>query len=163
MSTGRCSKPQSCQIKKMVCQKLEKVWLVIRFFSQVHADIREDKICTFRVEIYTALNSQFTHDRPRLANIIPYTMTVLKVTHSLPSRPVPSLRRVWLVNALTSTAPIYWFSDNLRVSFSWTRGKDFLKPLFSVDVHGPGTRHEPLWESTWEASSLVQSLFTCCK
>ena len=71
----------------MVCQKLEKVWLVIRFFSQVPADIREDKICTFRVEIYTALNSQFTHDRPRLANIIPYTMTVLKVTHSLPSRP----------------------------------------------------------------------------
>ena len=36
-------------------------------------------------------------------------------------------------------------------------GKDFLKPLFSADVHGAGTRDEPLAASIWEASSLVQS------
>ena len=82
------------------------------------------------------------------------------------SVPTELVHGVWLVNTLTSTAPIYWLSDNLRLSFSWylrTTGKDFLKPLFLADVRGVGTRDEPPRASTCEANSLVRILFTCCK
>lgn len=151
------------------------------FFLTGPCRYRGDKICTVHVEISTALNSHFTHNEPRLASNIPQTNDcfegnimpsdssigneIVEICFLLWSRVSPYRACTWRL-ALTSTAPIYWLSDNLRLSFSWylrTTGKDFLKPLFLADVRRVGTRDEPPRASTCEANSLVRILFTCCK
>ena len=67
--------------------------------------------------------------------------------HTLPSLYVC----VWLVNTLTSTAPIGSSIICMRspadICEQWERNLSF----GSADVSGPGTRDEPLRTSAWEA------------
>ena len=59
---------------------------------------------------------------------------------------------VWLVNTLTSTAPIgsliIWMWSPADICEQWERNLSFS----SADVGGAGTRDEPLRTSAWEAS-----------
>ena len=59
---------------------------------------------------------------------------------------------VWLVNTLTSTAPIgspiIWMWSPADISEQWERNLSFS----SADVRGAGTHDEPLRTSAWEAN-----------
>ena len=67
---------------------------------------------------------------------------------------------VWLVNTLTSTAPIgspiicMWFPAD--ICEQWERNLSFS----SADVGGTGTRNEPLRTSAWEASFGGKPVFS---
>ena len=62
---------------------------------------------------------------------------------------------VWLVNTLTSTAPIgsliIWMWSPADISEQWERNLSFS----SADVRGAGTHDEPLRTSAWEATVRV--------
>ena len=107
----------------------------------------------------TTSNPAFTEIRQPIAYLLDFRLEQkpLVTYHTLQSLYVC----VWLVNTLTSTAPIgspiicMWSPAD--ICEQWERNLSFS----SADVRGPGTRDEPLRTSAWEATRIEALEFSC--